>query len=301
MNLGVILPMFSGSAERVLGFSRDAERLGYDGVFAFDHFFPPEAPADRPSLEAFVTLAAVAGSTTSVRVGTLVTRAQLRPAGLLAKMTANIDHLSGGRMILGIGTGDPIDEPEHRAFGFPTLSKKERRAHLAETVPALKALFRGEAWPGGHHVPPIRGPLLPPVTSPGGPPIWIGGQADPVVRLAATIADGWNGWGMTLEVFEGKSRLLREEADRAGRTVESTWAGLALVAESDSELRSLITSRREKGLPVDGVWTGTVPAFRDFLRGLGDRGCAWVVIVPSGPSDRLELIGREVLPHVRSG
>src|SRR5205823_4034810 len=100
--VGLVLPLFSGDAPRVLSFAKRAEELGYDGVFAFDHFFPPGAARDRPSLEAFATLAAVAAVTSRVAVGTLVTRAQLRPAGLLAKTAANIDQLSAGRMILGL-------------------------------------------------------------------------------------------------------------------------------------------------------------------------------------------------------
>src|SRR5204862_8152518 len=112
---GMVLPLFSGNVGRVLGAARNAESLGYDGVFVFDHFFPPGAASDRPSLEAFTTLAAVGAVTERVRVGTLVARAQLRPAGLLAKLAAGIDELTGGRMILAVGTGDPIDEAEHRA------------------------------------------------------------------------------------------------------------------------------------------------------------------------------------------
>src|SRR6266516_2577749 len=84
-----------------------------------------------------------------------------RRTGLLAKMAATLDLMSGGRMILGIGTGDPIDQPEHDAYGFTTLSVKDRRAHLAETVAALKALFRGDGFEGGAFVPPMAGPLTP--------------------------------------------------------------------------------------------------------------------------------------------
>src|SRR5204863_3760067 len=68
MEVGLVLPMFSGDPDRVLSFARTAERLGYDGLFAFDHFFPPGASPDRPSLEAFATLSAVAAVTTRVTV-----------------------------------------------------------------------------------------------------------------------------------------------------------------------------------------------------------------------------------------
>src|SRR5262249_4048308 len=154
----------------------------------------PGASPERPSLEAFTMLAAVGAVTTRVQVGTLVARAQLRPAGLLAKMAAGIDDLTGGRLILGVGTGDPIDEPEHRAFGLPPLAKPAGRVPLGGLGGAVRALSRGDVWPGGDRVPPIEGPLLPPPVRPGGPPLWIGAQADAVVRLAGAVADGWNGW-----------------------------------------------------------------------------------------------------------
>src|SRR5206468_717720 len=107
--------------------------------------------------EAFSILAAVAASTRRISIGTLVTRASLRPAGLLAKLAVQLDDVSDGRMILGIGTGDPIDKPEHDTFGLPYLEKAERREHLVETVQALKELFGGRPWTGGERVPVVAG------------------------------------------------------------------------------------------------------------------------------------------------
>ena len=292
--LGLLLPLFSGSAERVLDAARNAEKLGYDGVFVFDHFFPPGAASDRPSLEAFATLAAVGAVTERVRVGTLVARAQLRPAGLLAKMAAGIDGITHGRMILAVGTGDPIDEPEHRAFGIPTLSKTDRRAHLAELVAAVKAMFRGEPWAGGDHVPPITGLLLPPPVQPGGPPVWVGAQADEVVRLAGAVADGWNGWGAMPEEFARKATLLAEEAGAAGREVEPTWAGIALVGEDEAEADRLSAARRDRGMSTDGVWVGGAQRFAEHVGALAAAGATWVIVVPAGPRDRAEVIARAV-------
>jgi alkanesulfonate monooxygenase SsuD/methylene tetrahydromethanopterin reductase-like flavin-dependent oxidoreductase (luciferase family) len=298
VKVGLILPMFSGDPERVLGFAIRAEELGYDGVFAFDHFFPPGAAPDRPALEAFATLAAVGAATERVRVGTLVTRAQLRPAGLLAKMVANVDEITGGRVILGLGTGDPLDDPEHHAFGFPTLSRIERRRHLEETLLALKALYAGGSWRGGDHVPAMSGPILPPVRS-GGPPIWVGAQADEVVRLAGRLSDGWNGWGFGAEAFARKVAVLEAAAAESGREVVATWAGIVLAGDDPAHAERLRAARRDRGMADDGIWAGGLSELGAFLASLQEAGAAWAIMVPAGPPDRPEAIARSVLPGLR--
>jgi len=290
--------MFSGDAAKVIAAANSSESLGYDGVFVFDHFFPPGGSPDRPALEAFTTLAAVAASTERVRVGTLVTRAVLRPPGLLAKMMSTIDLISGGRTILGIGTGDPIDLPEHHAFGFPNLTVRERRAHLAETVTALKALFEGRTYEGGQHVPPVAGPLLPPPVQAGGPTVWVGAQSDEVVKLAGRLADGWNGWGLGPEEFRSKAKLLAEEAEQAGRITEATWAGIVLVGQDDEEVEALL-ERRHRSNMIDALsWSGTAERFVEHLRDLADAGATWAIMVVAGPAGRRELIAERVLPRL---
>lgn len=298
LKVGVILPMFSGDAEKVIGAARSAESLGFDGVFVFDHFFPPGGSPDRPALEAFTTLAAVAAATERVRLGTLVTRAVLRPPGLLAKMMSTIDLISGGRTILGIGTGDPIDLPEHHAFGFPNLSVRERRAHLADTLAALKALFEGRPYAGGDHVSAMTGPLLPPPVQTGGPPVWVGAQSDEVVRMAGRLADGWNGWGLAPEEFRAKAKLLAEEADQAGRRAEATWAGIVLVGEDDAEVDALLERRRRRNVIDALAWAGTIDRFTEHLRDLADAGATWAIMVVAGPAGRRELIAERVLPNL---
>jgi len=296
IRVGLILPMFSGDPSKVLAAARSSEELGYDGLFAFDHFFPPGGPPDRPALEVFTTLAAVAATTTRVAIGTLVTRAILRPAGMLAKIASTLDLISGGRVILGIGTGDPIDLPEHLAFGFHDLSVEDRRVHLEEMVSAIKALFRGERYEGGRLVPALPGPLAPPPVSAEGPPIWLGGQAEAVVRIAGRTADGWNGWGNDPERFRAKADILAEEAAVAGRKAEATWAGIVLVGEDEGDVRQMIESRRRKGM-TDGVsWAGPVEKLVEHLRSLADAGATWAIMVLAGPGGRRELIAERVLP-----
>ncbi|HLB62102.1 MAG TPA: LLM class flavin-dependent oxidoreductase [Actinomycetota bacterium] len=298
MKIGIVLPLFSGDPVKVRTVASSADELGFDGVFAFDHFFPPGAPPDRPSLEAFATLSSIAARYPHLTLGTLVTRAALRPAGLLAKMAVSLDDMSGGRFVLGIGTGDPIDLPEHDAFGFGSLGVKERRVHLEETIGALRVLFRGESWPGGEFVAEIDGPLLPPPITPGGPPVWVGGQADAVVRLAARVADAWNGWGLHVPEFARKVAVLREASDEVGRIVASTWAGIVLVGRDDDEAGRLLEQRYERGMPETNIWAGSAGALIRFLARLGDAGASWTVLVAAGPPDRIELIARAVLPAI---
>lgn len=293
--VGLVLPMASSDTERVVAFARDAEELGFDGLFAFDHFFPPGAPADRPSLEAYTTLAAVGTATARVGIGTLVTRASLRSAGLLAKQATALDDVSGGRFILGIGTGDRISRTEHAAFGLPPVGAEIRRRHLIETVRAVRALVRGEAWEGGEHVPAMSGPLLPPPRTPSGPPIWVGGTSLAMVRVAAREADGWNGWGLDVATFARRVALLRSEA--SGREVEATWGGAIVVGRTADEAEGLAEARRARGVS-DDAFVGDVQGSADHLERLADAGAAWAIVLAAGARDRMELIGERVLPLV---
>ena len=282
MKLGLSLPMFTADVARPLTAAARAADAGYDGVFAPDHLFPPGAPG-RPALEPFAILAAVAASHPDLRVGTLVTRASLRPAGILAKQAAALDQMSGGRAILGLGAGDSVSKPEHEAFGIAFAPTAERVAILEETVNALRGLFGGEPWSGGAHVPAIAGPLLPP----GDPELWVGGRSDEVIEVAARTADAWNGWALDAERFEAAAGELRRLAD--GRPVAPTWGGIALVGTDDRDLERLRGQRKARGLSMD-VWQGNAKDFRSFAGRLEEAGCSWIVALPVGGEDRIDVV-----------
>ena len=290
MKIGLALPVFSDDAAKPLEFAARAVGLGYHGLFAADHLFPPMGPA-FPSLEAFSTLSAVAARHPGVTVGTLVTRVTLRPAGMLAKEAAALDHLSGGNAVIALGTGDKISIPEHETFGLPFAPIAERRALLEETVHALKDLFAARPWPGGARVPPMAGPLLPPPIRPGGPPVWVGGVADAAVDIAARVADGWNGWGLDADGFAVKAERLRA----GGRDVLATWGGIAVVGEDRADLERLLSDRADRGLSAGDAWTGTAEDLRAFADRLAGAGCGYAIFLPGGPPDRLDLIARTLL------
>ena len=288
MKLGISLPVFTADPSRPLGMAERARSLGVDGVFAPDHIFPPvfypPSGADRPALEVFSLLSAIAAREPGLYVGTLVTRVTLRAPGLLAKQAAALDAMSHGRAVLGIGTGDRASAEEHERFGFPFPPAAERIETLEETVDALRSLFGGRTWPGGQHVPAMTGPLLPP----GEPAIWVGGLSDAVLEVAARVADAWNGWGLDADAFAVRASTLRSLA--AGRIVAPTWAGIALVGEDAADLDRLRAERGERGLSLDGVWSGTAGEWSGFTEQLRAAGATWCVVQPTGPPDRLDLI-----------
>ncbi|HEY6566585.1 MAG TPA: LLM class flavin-dependent oxidoreductase [Actinomycetota bacterium] len=288
MKIGVSLPVFTHDVTRPLEVAALARELALDGAFSPDHlfppiFYPPSGP-ERPALEAFSVLSAVAAREPGLAVGTLVARVTLRPPGMLAKQGAALDAMSGGRAILALGTGDRASLPEHERYGIPFPSVADRIALLEETVSALKALFSGDRYGGGTHVPAMQGPLLPP----GSPDVWVGGLSDPVIAVAARVADAWNGWGLDAAGFAAKAARLRELAD--GRSVDPTWGGIALVGRDDAELDRLRTARADKGLSLEGVWTGTTDELRRFADDLEAAGASWFIVLPVGPADRLEVI-----------
>lgn len=298
MKIGIVLPTFTRSPRRVVETARLAEELGLDGAFCFDHLYPLGGPPDGPSLEAFSMLSAVAASTERIALGTLVARASLRPAGLLAKLAASVDGIAGpGRTILAIGTGDAKSRGEHEAYGFGFLGPEDRRAQLAETVDAVTALFEGRGYSGGRWVPETRGPLLPPPATPGGPPIWVGGTSEAVVRLAAEHARGWNGWGLADEDFARCVGVLRAAAGE--RAVQATWADAVAVGRDRAEAHALRRDREARGRPP--LWTASGAEVAERLRRVRDAGAAWAILLPAGGEGRLEVLAETVLPALAAG
>ena len=290
MKLGISLPVFTADVSRPLAIADRCAALGVDGVFSPDHlfppvFYPPSGP-DRPALEPFALLAAVAARHPSISVGTLVTRVTLRPPGLLAKEAAALDAMTGGRAILAVGSGDRASLPEHETYGIPFPAVADRLRLLEESVTAMRALFEGRGWPGSDLVPPMAGPLAPA----GAPELWVGGLSESVIAIAARTADAWNGWGQDPGAFAASAARLRELAD--GREVAPTWGGIALVGEDRADLDRLLAEREVRGLPRDGLWAGTADELRSFAQRLAEAGATWCILLPVGPADRLDLIAR---------
>jgi F420-dependent oxidoreductase-like protein len=203
----------------------EIEALGFAGLYRSDHFtnaFPP----DEDSLELIVALTYLAEHTQRVRFGPLVAPLSFRHPALLVRQAAALDDLSGGRMILGVGTG--WEEREHHLFGFDLGDVPTRLARLEEGLEVITRLLRSDepvTYEGRFFQ--LRGAtLLPRPQRSGGPPILIGGSGlHRTLPLVARYADIWNGQLLTPAEFQERSSrldILLSEVGRPRHSVRRT-------------------------------------------------------------------------------
>lgn len=236
----------------------EAERLGYDGVFHQDNLLGHHPMPRRAEILApWVTLAALADATTTIRLGTLVTPALRRYAPLLAKDIATLDVISGGRVTVGLGAGDDI--VQYRSIGQPFPDRRERLEILRESIEAMKLLWSGEPVDyQGSHIQLSDALMSPrPVQRPH-PPIWIGGNTSRKLapQLAADCADAYCiMWGEDDKVERGL------DAFRA------RWSENGRPADDLVAARVLHLLMGAPGVDVDAEFTrltGTPMDFSDY-------------------------------------
>lgn len=193
-----------------------AEAAGFDGAWVFDHFTPLYGDPNGPCLEGWTLLAGLAAVTSRIRLGALVTGITYRPPSILATEAITVDHISRGRLEIGLGAA--WHQPEHEALGIPFPPLKERAERLEEGVQVMRLLMTAEgATFAGRHYRLANASYHPrPVQRPH-PPFWIGaGGEQLMLPIVARQADAWHAFGSE-DSMARKSRLLDQLAEKAGR------------------------------------------------------------------------------------
>jgi probable F420-dependent oxidoreductase len=332
MRVGLALPHYDFSLpgggpvsfEPIASQAVRAEWLGFDSVWVSDHFFASlgrYGGGERRygSLEPLTTLAALAGMTSRVRLGTLVLSAAFRHPALIAKSAATIDRLSGGRLELGLGAGWFADEFDGFAYRFG--SARDRFDQLEETLAYLAAMFDGEpaSFAGErftmrdayNHPRPIQDP----------PPMLLGGKGGPrMLDIAARYADGWNTvWRWSPEAYAVRAEAARAACERSGRDPGAFRLSLGLftvVGEDEADVVRRYELMRERlppgvvdAVPLDELrddgLVGTPARVLERLERFAILGVGELIVCPApiwfampDPS-MLDVFAEAVLPAVR--
>ena len=262
-----------------------AEALGFDHAFVVDHFLNTDGPLDDACMEAWTLLSAIAASTSRIRLGVLVTGNTYRHPSLLMKEAVTVDHVSGGRLILGLGAG--WHEDEHRRYGFEFPPAGERVERLEEAVEIAHSLMtQARTTFRGRHYRLEDAPFVPKPLQQPRIPMLIGAHRPRMLRLVARYADMWDTFptlertataGIQAEIAE-RVRTLEAHCREIGRDPSeirrSTWTG-GDAFRSEQAFRAFVEDFRALGftdfiaaLPRDAASAGVRRIATEVIPGL---------------------------------
>jgi len=214
--IGVAIGTIGATPEWWLESARRLETAGYRGVWAWDHFV---GGGDKtvPVVEQWTILAATAGATTRLRVGTFVTNVMNRHPAVVARMASTLQAASGGRLSVGIGVGG--NKAEHAAYGIEFPEIADRASRLEEAVQVITELWSGGPVTRPSSFYPLDGANAYPVPQPA-PPLLIGAASPRGLRIAASHADGW---AAEVDDFERLLPVYLEALAAAGKGRADAW------------------------------------------------------------------------------
>jgi F420-dependent oxidoreductase-like protein len=310
MRFAIFTSMGDTTWDNVLGLWRHAEQSGWDAACVTDHFMPNTPERSGDMLEAWTTLAALAGLTKRMRVGTIVSGNTYRHPAVLAKMAANVDIISGGRLICGLGAG--WQENEHIAYGIPFYTMSERLRRLDEACQVLNMLWTQERSTfTGKYYQLDDAPLMPkPIQKPR-PELMIGGGGEKVtLKIAARWADHWNVWGGP-DTLAHKGKILEEHCAAVGRDPKAIVRSAVMVpvvsedrAQIDKVQQAFMKRmNRDEASARDTMIAGSVAQIQDKLGRLREAGVG-VLFIPTmflgkEPRATLDPLIEKVAPALR--
>jgi F420-dependent oxidoreductase-like protein len=261
-----------------------AESAGYDSLWLMDHFFqiPGIGQPEEDMLEAYTALGYLAGRTSRVKLGTLVTGVTYRHPGVLVKQVTTLDVLSGGRAYMGIGAA--WFEREHLGLGVPFPPLKERFQRLEEALRIAKQMWSDDNGPfNGKHYQLAETLNVPQPLSKPHPPILIGGSGErKTLRFVAKYGDATNLFVRTPDEARHKFAVLREHCEKAGRNYDeidrTVYFAIDLTKTSPSQVVDTLGGLAEAGVqtaigglagvdtitPIDTVGRDIIPQVRDL-------------------------------------
>ena len=240
-----IWPNASQKWDVVIDEIKHCEDAGWDSAYIADHFMPSFGDDTGPTAEAVALMAGVAAATDRIRIGSLVFGNTYRHPAVLANQVATVDHISGGRVLFGIGAG--WQENEHTAYGITLPPVKERLDRFEEAVQVVKGLTSGQRFSfTGEHYTITDSPSVNPGRA---MDLLIGGGGERrTMKIAATYADEWNVWSDP-ELMRGKLEVLQRHCDELGRDrSEIKVSTQALLFMSDDE--SFLENMRKNPMPM---------------------------------------------------
>ena len=304
-------PQQGASYEQLLAVARTAEECGFEAWFRSDHYLKMGDATGLPAYtDAWTTLAGLARDTRSIRLGTLVTPATFRSIGTFPVIVAEVDHMSGGRVEVGLGAG--WFEAEHDDYGlaFPAVGARydllEDQLAILHGVWSTASSGTFEHTGRTCHVRLEAGPLRPAQRP--HPPIILGGRGGPRgARLAAKFADEFNVSFVPVETMKASHDAVRAACEKLGRDPgDLVWStGQVLCCgRSEAELarRAQAIGRGVDELRRDG-FAGSPAEVLDklgqFARAGADR--FYLQVLDLSDLDHLRLVAEEVLPHAPGG
>jgi F420-dependent oxidoreductase-like protein len=254
-------PNPSQSFDDVIALARHVEQTGWDGVWYADHFMPNAPDTSTPWPEAWMTLSAIGALVPRVRIGTLVAGNTYRHPAVLAKMAATLDHITSGRVVLGLGAG--WQENEHQQYGIPFYTTAERLGRLDEACQVIKRLYTEQKSNFAGKYYQLDDASLEPKPVQKTLPLLVGGGGERVtLRITAQYADEWNVWG-TVDTLKAKMAILDGHCKKFGRDPKSIQrSAVALLFMSDDA--AYVKKMRESKIPQATI-IGSVAEVRDIV------------------------------------